>query len=233
MNQWRMILIVLCFIGAQGRADDDGLSTLPSARGNKDWVLVKDDRLHQIKIEVKQEDDKKFRSMRVSAVMDASLETVARVQFDADNLKRWFWSTSESRLLKKVSDREFYYYQVFNAPLMPERDSVVHAVVEPYTAKKGFMVLKMSAAPDYIPPKPGLVRMVSQDLVFKFTPIEKDKTLIIFEGYINPGGFSPAWATNFIQRKSPYASLLGMQRMVQMPEYRDAKGPLPFTYKED
>ncbi len=213
---------------------DDEPSTTTQTHGQavNGWTLVKDDAVHNIKAYAKQEDEKKFRTFRVEALMDAPLETVARVQFDVDNIKKWFWSTSESKLLKKVSDHEFYYYQVYRTPLVPDRDVVIHAVIEPYSAKKGFMGLRINAVPDFLPTKAGLVRMAAHDISFKFTPVGNDKTKLEFEGYIDPSGVSPAWAINYYQRKSPYISVIGMQRMLQRPEYRDSKEPMPFAYKE-
>ena len=133
---------------------------------------------------------------------------------------------------QKVSDREFYYYQVYRTPLVPDRDVILHAVIEPYSAKKGFMGLKINAVPDYMPIKSGLVRMAAHEIVFKFTPVGDDKTKLEFDGYIDPSGVSPAWAINYYQRKSPYISVIGMQRMLLRPEYRDTKEPMPYSYKE-
>lgn len=213
-------------------AEDEDTAKASKAQSVNGWLLVRDDAIHNIKAYAKQEDEKKFRTFRVEALMDASLETVARVQFDVDNIKKWFWSTSDSHLLKKVSDREFYYYQVYRTPLVPDRDVIIHAVVEPYTVKKGFMGLKLNAVPDYMPAKSGLVRMAAHEINLKFTPVGNDKTKLEFEGYIDPSGVSPAWAINYYQRKSPYISVVGMQRMLQKTEYKDSKEPMPFTYKE-
>ena len=165
-------------------------------------------------------------------VEELANEKQMSVQFDVDNIKKWFWSTSDSKLLKKVSDREFYYYQVYRTPLVPDRDVIIHAVIEPYTVKKGFMGLKINAVPDYMPDKSGLVRMAAHEIVFKFTPVGEDKTKLEFDGYIDPSGVSPAWAINYYQRKSPYISVIGMQRMLLRPEYRETQEPMPFTYKE-
>ena len=60
--------------------------------------------------------------------LDASLETVARVHFDVENIKRWFWETKESRLLKKVNDKEYYFYQVYNAPLTVPNTCFIHKI---------------------------------------------------------------------------------------------------------
>lgn len=229
-----VLLVVPMMSGFSAHAAYSEEETIKSSKApvTNGWLLIKDDAMHNIKAYAKQEDEKKFRTFRVEALMDAPLETVARVQFDVDNIKKWFWSTSESKLLKKVSDREFYYYQVYRTPLVPDRDVIIHAVIEPYTVKKGFMGLKINAVPDYMPDKSGLVRMAAHEIVFKFTPVGEDKTKLEFDGYIDPSGVSPAWAINYYQRKSPYISVIGMQRMLLRPEYRDTKEPMPFTYKE-
>lgn len=137
-----------------------------------EWHMIKNDAIRNIKTYSKQEDGKRVRSFRVDMIVDASMETVARVHFDADNIKRWFWETLESRMLKKVSNTEYYYYQKFNAPItMPDRDSVLRATIEPYTTKRGFMTITLRAAPDFMPPQPGLVRVQVQDMVISLTPV--------------------------------------------------------------
>jgi hypothetical protein len=98
------------------KGDDVDDLRADSKRANE-WVVVKKDRLKKITTWAKREDGKSIRSFKVDMTLDASLETVARVHFDVENIKRWFWETKESRLLKKVNDKEYYFYQVFNAPL--------------------------------------------------------------------------------------------------------------------
>lgn len=216
---------------ADARDDVDDLR-VDSKRAN-DWVQVKKDRLKNITTWAKREDGKSIRSFKVDMTLDASLETVARVHFDVENIKRWFWETKESRLLKKVNDKEYYFYQVFNAPLtIPDRDSIVHVTVEPFSAKRGYMMLTLKAVPDFMPPQPGKTRVTAQDYYIKFTPIDKNTTRLESSGYIDPGGVMPAWTINFVQRTAPYSSMLGLARMVQLPYYRESKDPLDFAVME-
>ncbi len=198
-----------------------------------EWRLSKNDKLHEIKVYVKNEEGKNIRSFRVEAVLDAPLEVVTRVQSDVDNYVRWYFATLEAKLLKKISDKEFVFYMVHDAPIgMPDRDVVLKATIEPMTAKKPFVVIKMVSIPDFIPARPPFVRMNAENYVVKFTPQGKDKTLLESEGFIDPGGVSPSWAINYIQGKGPYSNMMGMQRMINLPQYRDAKTPLPFTFVE-
>lgn len=217
-------------------ASDDDVEDLRDAElgARNEWHLVKNDTKRNIKTYSKQEDGRRVRTFRIDMVVDASMETVARVHYDADNLKRWFWETTDSRLLKKISPYEFYYYQQFNAPVtMPDRDSVIHAVIQPYSERKGFMVITLKAAPDYMPPVKGLVRVTQQNMTIKLTPMGKEKTHLEVEGYIDPGGISPVWGINAIQRMAPYSSMMGLQRVVQQAAYRQPTGPAPFAITAD
>ncbi|RZU36819.1 START domain-containing protein [Fluviicoccus keumensis] len=230
------VLATMALYQAPARAASDDIEELRNAElgARNEWHLVKNDAMRNIKTYSKQEDGKRVRTFRIEMVVEASMETVARVHYDADNLKKWFWETTDSRMLKKVSPYEFYYYQVFNAPVtMPDRDSIIHAVIQPYTARKGFMVITLKAAPDYMPPAKGLVRVTQQDMAIKLTPMGKDKTKLEVEGYIDPGGISPVWGINAIQRMAPYSSMLGLQRIVQQPMYREPTTPSPFIISAD
>lgn len=215
-------------------ASGDDVDDLRSdSKRKNEWIQVKKDKLKNITTWAKQEEGKTIRSFKVDMIVDASLETVARLHFDVENIKRWFWETKESRLLKKVSNKEYYYYQVFNAPLtIPDRDTIVHVIVEPFSAKKGFMALRLNAAPDFMPVQPGKTRVQAQDYYVKFTPIDKNTTRLEAEGYIDPGGVIPSWTINFVQRSAPYTSMLGLARMVQLPYYREGTGPTDFTFME-
>ena len=53
---------------------------------------------------------------------------------------------------------------------------VIHAIIEPYTEQRGHASFRLKAVPDFIPAKPPLVRMLAEDMVIRWTPIEKDKT---------------------------------------------------------
>ena len=141
----------------------------------KEWQLVKNDTTRSIKTYIREGDGKRI-NFKVDAMIEGALEAVARVHFDVDNIKHWYWETLDSRLLKKVSSTEYYYYMQYNAPVtMPDRDAILHAVIEPYSVKKGYMQLSIRAVPDYLPAQANLVRVQGQDLIVKFTPLGNEK----------------------------------------------------------
>ena len=71
----------------------------------------------------------------------------------------------------------------------------------------------------------GLVWHLKQSLVYVM--LERLEA----EGYIDPGGSSPAWAVNFVQGKGPYANMIGMGRMLALPKYKDKDQKEPNPYK--
>ena len=208
--------------------EQDDLDELQTKLGNE-WVMVKNDKLRNIKTFAKQEDGKRYRSFKVEASLDGDVATGARVMLDFENYGKWYWEVMDSKLLKRVSPTEYYMYMIHRAPGgLPNRDVILHAVVEPQAKGKNYLLLRVKAVPDYIEQKPPLVRMPAEDMTVKFTPQKEGKVLIEAEGYVDPGGKVPTWAINFIQRSAPYSILVGMQRMLRTDEYRNARTPLPF-----
>jgi hypothetical protein len=218
---------------AKNDDDDDKTEYLPyNAKAVKEWSLIKDDQRHQIKTYSKQEDNRRYRSFKVQGILNGSLEAAARCQFDIDNLTNWYMNAIESKLLKRVSDTEYYFYFRLKMPLgVPHRDVIIHANVQPYSAKTGFLAITYTAAPDFIPVKPGVVRVPAYETSIKLTPLGADKVEEHLEGYVDPGGSGmPTWLVNHVQRRTPYANMLGRQRVIAKCAASDS--PVPFKYKE-
>ena len=100
------------------------------------------------------------------------------------------------------------------------------------TTKQPYVFMRVTALPNYLPLRPPYERMLAEDYTVKWTPIDKNTTLVESEGFINPGGAAPSWAVNFVQSKGPYANMMGMARQAKLARYKNATTPLPFTFFE-
>lgn len=206
-------------------ASDDDIDGLRSPLG-REWILTKNDQLRNIKTYVRLEDGKQFRSFKVEAVLESSMQTLSNVLFDFENYTKWYWETRESRLLQQKSSTEFIIYMVHKAPRgLPDRDVILHAVIEPQSLTKRSLSLKVVALPDFLPAKPPLIRMPAEDISIKLTPLANDRIQVVAEGYFDAGGTAPVWATNFVQRAAPYSVTRNLQRMLLRDEYRNSKQP--------
>lgn len=214
--------------------DDDDTDYLPyNTKNAQEWSLVKSDERHQIKTYSKQEDNHRYRSFKAVAVFDASLETVARCQFDIENMTSWYMNAVESKMLKRVSDTEYYYYFRLKAPFgVPQRDVAVKATITPYSEKTGTLSISYTAVPDFVPTKVGVVRMPAYEMVLRFKPIGTTQVEEVMEGYVDPDGAGtmPKWMINYVQRRMPYVNMLGKHRTLEKCARSDS--PILFKYKE-
>ncbi|PTQ89515.1 hypothetical protein [Agitococcus lubricus] len=231
----QLTLICSVFLmGAQpvlAKNEDNDLDELTVQLGNE-WRIVKDDKRRAIKSYAKLENDKRFRSFKVEAVMNTSIDVIGRVLFDFDNYYKWYWQVKDIKLLKKVSETEHYLYLAHHAPpTIPDRDVILHTVIEPYSSNHPYVIFKVKAAPNYIPVKPPLIRMLAEDMLLKMTPIGQNKVRLEAEGYVDPNGKEPVWATNFIQRSAPYSIIKGLQYMTTLEEYQKPASNPEFTLR--
>lgn len=214
-------------------AANDDLDDLQTKLGNQ-WVLVKNDQRRNIKTWAKQEDGKRYRSFKVEAILDSSVEAGVRVLLDAENYTKWYWEVFESKMLKQASPTEYYIYLKHRAPVsLPDRDVILHAIVTPQKKAGDPIILTVKSAPNYIPEAPPLIRMPAEDMIAEFTPLPNNQVKLVAEGYVDPGGRVPTWANNYIQRNAPYSILVGLLRMMTNDTYRKAKTPLPFKVYND
>lgn len=234
MMVWRsriyntVLCILLWIIPLWGYSDESDLAELQTPLG-QNWQVVRNDQLRHIKTYARLEDGKRYRSFKVEAQLGVNVDTVARLMLDFEGYNKWYWSVRESHLLKQISPTEYYIYMVHNAPYgMPDRDVILHAVIEPQTLSKRYAMLHVSAIPNYLPLKPPFVRMTAEEMSIRFTPLANNRLQLETEGYLEPGGTAPSWAANFIQRSAPYSVILGMMRMLEKNEYTRGDTPLPF-----
>ncbi len=225
----------LIFTTATAFAAVGDLDELRDSGNKNEWRLQKNDNRHNIKVYVKNEDGQAVRSFKVEALLEAPVETLARIQFDVENFTRWYFATMEAKMLKKISDREYIFYMVHDAPVgTPDRDVILKVTIDPITKKKPYVGLKFTALPDYLPVRPPYVRMLAEDYTVKWIPQDNNtKTKLESEGFIHPGGIAPSWAVNFAQGKGPYANMMGLRRMLFLPQYNDPKAPIMFTIREE
>ncbi|MCB1659213.1 MAG: hypothetical protein KDI39_13410, partial [Pseudomonadales bacterium] len=94
----------------------EALKDVRVERDKSEWQLVKNDVTRNIKTYIREGDAKRI-NFKIDAVIEGTLEAVARVHFDINNIKHWYWETLDSRLLQKVSSTEYYYYMQYNAPV--------------------------------------------------------------------------------------------------------------------
>ncbi|MBH1969833.1 hypothetical protein FK216_01315 [Moraxellaceae bacterium AER2_44_116] len=221
---YKKLLLVgyLTLVSQDGFADENDINDFRTPFGTG-WQLEKEDRTRQISSHTRQEVGKRFRSFKGEVIVNASMKTMALILFNFDNYPKWFWQVREAHLLQKISPTEFIWYVEHDAPLnLPNRDAILHTVIDPATENKPYATLHINTVKNYLPERQGIVRIQEEELKVKLTPISASNIKIEIQGYVDPSGIVPVWATNLVQKSAPYASALGLKRMTNSPRFRDA-----------
>ena len=141
-------------------------------------------------------------------------------------------NTAEGKLLRRISDTEFYMYLHFKAPFgLPDRDMALHVVLTPYAASRGELTIRFTGVPDFIPAKPKIIRMAAWEVVTRLRPLGDGRSAEVTEGYVEPGGTTiPAWLVNYFQRQMPYANTLARGR--DMSRYAKPDERCPYRIRD-
>lgn len=156
------------------------------------WVLQKDK--NGIKVYTKTVETSKLKASKVEMIVDAKPERILEVLSDIPKYTEWNPKTTSAKLLKKNNEHDFYYHSEISAPMVSNRDLVVHVKVNKKT--NTLTVVDMTGVPDYIPHKSGLVRMPEYKGIYHIKQLPNGTTELILEYMANPGGKLPDWMVN-------------------------------------
>ncbi|RZU38585.1 hypothetical protein EV700_2520 [Fluviicoccus keumensis] len=226
-------VLAVCAISAAHAVDEEDQEFAAlQYPGTNEWRLLKTDKRHAVTTYYKREDHKIFRSFKVEAEFDQPLDVSACQLLDTENYPRWFMNAAESKLLRRISDTEFYFYLRFKAPFgLPDRDIPLHVELMPYSGKSGALTIRFTGVPHQIPARPPLLRLPAWEVVTRLTPLPNGRSSEVTEGYVEPGGNTiPAWLVNYFQRQMPYANTLARGR--DMVRYAKADERCPYRIRQ-
>jgi len=202
-----------------------GLVMITQTLKSQDNWELKTDR-EGIRVFKRADPKSRFDQLRLECSVNGSLSSLVAVLLDVDNYSQWVYHTRTSTLLKKVSDRELFFYEQIESPFgTSDRDLVVSIKI--YQDQETRIVhVTVKSMPDYLPEKKGYVRVPMSDEKWTITPITKNESKIDYHLEIDPGGSVPAWLVNQFSQKGPYESFRQLRKQVEAEKYRNAS--LPF-----
>ena len=152
--------------------------------------------------------------------VSSTLSALVSMVKDPENHHAWIYANKEARFLKTISDYEWIYYNISEAPWpVRNRDLITHVKLE---QNPDTYVVKIESEgwPDYIPANKNLVRIARLKSLWVFTPKSTGIIDIRFELSIDLGGEIPAWLVNFAIDKGPFNTILNLAAVVRTDKYR-------------
>jgi hypothetical protein len=193
------------------------------AYGQQDWVLKEEK--EGISVFTRNFPDSKFKAIKVKCELTASLSQFVAVILDVNTGVQWVYSTKSTALLKQVSPSELYYYSEVNLPWpLTNRDFIAHLIAtqDPDTR---VVTINGPTVPDYLPLKPGIVRVAHSEGKWVITPLAGGRIMVEYTLRTDPGGSIPTWLVNLFATKGPSESFRNLKVQLQKPVYVNAHFP--------
>jgi ribosome-associated toxin RatA of RatAB toxin-antitoxin module len=182
------------------------------------WDLAKE--VDSIRVYTRSIEDSSFKEYKGVMQLDASLSSLVALVDDIPAYPKWIHTCKEATILKRIDQRESYVYTVNDAPWpVADRDAITHNVISQNQVTL-VVTIGISGIPDFVPTKPGLVRVEKLKGFWQFSPLENGIVEVVYQVHNEPGGNLPNWLVNSIVVNQPLQTLLNMQEQIKQPVYK-------------
>ncbi|AEI50050.1 START domain-containing protein [Runella slithyformis] len=194
-------------------------SSASQEQNHNAWKLEKDK--NGIRVYSRHLTDSKLKEVKVTCELNAGLSQLAAFVSDIDHYKEAVYRVAEAHLVKRVSDREFYYYSETEMVWpVSNRDLVIHMEFEMDRATRTLRIHGTNA-PEMAPPKKGIVRIPHWRSLWTVQELDGKRLQVDYTFAVDPGGELPIWLVNALIAVGPYQSFANMQKVISRPYYQN------------
>ena len=196
------------------------LFSIPLSGQNKDGWVLKNEK-DAVKVFYRKTSD--VYELKLATSLKAPLSGVVHLFDEVQNYPTWGYKIAESRLLKRVSPTEMYYYSKLDFPWpMSDRDVILHTKLE-QDPKTGAVMSVSSAVPDYLPEVKDVVRVRKANTKWTLIPGAGGWLYAEYYLYSDPGGSIPDWAINMALDVGPRETVKSMRKILKESTYQNTK----------
>ncbi|MCK9612896.1 MAG: START domain-containing protein [Bacteroidales bacterium] len=196
------------------------LSFFTTTASAQSWELKLDQ--DGIKIYTRKKTGSGVKEFRGEVIVNSNLSTILALIDSIPAYPKWMYKCTYAERLKKINQASGYSYNIIKAPWpVSDRDVCTYYYVKQDTSSK-VVTITMKGVKDYIPEKPGIVRMPKLIGFWELTPIKKGVTKVIYQLHCESGGSIPEAIVNAYITDTPYNNLLNLKKIVESPYHPKA-----------
>jgi hypothetical protein len=175
--------------------------------GDKDWKLERE--RDGIKIFNRFVVNSKMKEYKGEIVIKKNVQTVLKAFTDIKNHDKFLYKCKKGsvKLVKKVSDNDFYTYMEIETPWPVSHRDIVTRYIVNKPESNGTITIDLSCHKDLVPEVKGIVRVPLMSGYWKLIPVDKNSTKVIHQAYSSPGGNIPEGLANSASVDAPFAML--------------------------
>lgn len=194
--------------------------TVPAAAQTQDgWVLRNDK--DAVKVYYRKTSD--VQEIKLVTSLQTSLSGIIQLFSEVENYPRWGYKVVESRLVRRISPTELYYYTRLDFPWpLSDRDIVMHTVMSQDPATR-VITARSVAAPGETPEVKDVVRIRNAHTQWTLVPGADGWLYVEYYVYSDPGGNLPDWLVNLAIDTGPRETIKNMRSLLRLPKYQQAR----------
>lgn len=169
-----------------------------------------------------------FLEFKGETVVEGSVDALVAVLYDTPAAPAWLHQCSLGMTLDELSFEENYIFQTYDLPFpVGNREVILHTRL--YLTEGGG-VLETREANGFCDRQPvercryieesGLTRIEKSRGRILFATEDSNRTKILWQQHIEPGGYLPDWLSNALIVDIPYNSLSQLRELVKRGKYR-------------
>ena len=180
---------------------------------SQEWKLKKDK--NGIKVFVRELDSTNIYEYKAVLIANSTSEKALKIITDGNNLWKWNHQTSESKTIKKDSDREFVFWMKndFNWPVKC-RDNVVKLSVL-FKENDTIKIDLLPGQSNLVPENENCIRMTNFKGHWLIISKPGNKIELTQQLYGDPEGNLPTWILNTMLTSTPYNSFLNLKQLLE------------------
>lgn len=173
------------------------------ASAEENWKLEKNK--DGIKVWTRKAPNTSLKEYKVSTILNTTPEKLLSFFRNVKEYDKWNFKAEpgSTKIIKKISDDDFYTYMIISAPLIKSREAVSRMTFKQPDAN-GVILINFEGAPNVIPPNPDYIRIPSMKAYFKIVPMENGKVELIHQALSSPGGTIPDVLVNMGAVDAPF-----------------------------
>ncbi len=215
------ILVLLLGLGAAPvQARSISTSKLISPSDTTAWQLAQDK--NNIKVFTRKWKGSSFWQIKAETIVDAPVAGMVALIKDTEAAHEWIDRLVHFEACKINSPTDWYAYAEISLPWPYEnKDLITHNVLTYH--RDGSVSVLLTSAPNLLPLKEGRSRMQHTKGSWRFVPISRSQTKIIYTNYAEPEGLGlPMWVLKPIVVHGVHKSLDNIKSIVTRSKYQSA-----------
>ncbi|MBK6995206.1 MAG: hypothetical protein IPH31_09855 [Lewinellaceae bacterium] len=161
--------------------------------------------------------------IKLSTVVKAPLSGIAALFSDVDNYKDWGYKISESRLLRRVSPTEVWYYAKYDFPWpLDDRDIILQSIMQQDAITRR-VVITNTPHPSYLPEKTGISRIRNTTTRWTFLPGEGGWVSMEQQISTDSAEDMPDWLVTMTVDTGPRETAKAVRKILQKEKYQTVR----------